>query len=782
MRRLWLIAWVLALAGTGEAQATTRAATAPAAERYIVLYDNAVDDAAAATARRERSHGFRARLRYSSAVGGFAASLTPAQADALRADANVGSVTRDRVVTAATAVPLAPGEPLPPSGVRRIEAATSATARAHSSVSVAVLDTGIDLDHPDLNAVHGRNCVAPSAPAADAHGHGTHVAGTIAARNDGAGVVGVAPGTRVLAVKVLDDDGSGTTSQVICGIDWVTSTLIDADRANDVPVANMSLGASGPPLRSCTTTRDPMHAAVCASTAAGATYVVAAGNSGWGFDHATQPDVPAAYPQVLTVAAMSDSDGRPGGLGRSCSSADDTHASYSNFALTAAAADHTIAAPGSCIRSTWPGGGHRTLSGTSMATPHVAGAVALCLGEAGKRGLCAGLSPSQIIARMRADALSRGTSDNGYGFAGDPLRAVTGSYFGHLVAVRATLPAVTLTSPANGDTTGDATPTFAGRAGDSDGDAHVVEVDVFAGPTAGGAAARQLTATRNADVWSATPGDELALAPGTYTARARQRAANGEEATSAAHTFTVAPPPASEVRAADVAAAPGPAAPATAPGVQQPATAPAAGSLATEPAKLQVAAAQVRTRRRALEILAPISRRATGTIRVTFEAAGTRTRFDHPIRAGSGRQRITRTIARAQARRASGIVTLRYLGDERTRAQEVRLRAAARSAELVAQRPQLVAGRVIARGSVAARARGVVRVQLDWSRGGRGRHHELSARIRDGRWQLASRLPAAVRSDIAARDGTLHSYVLFTGYGPRQIRGEMHSLQVLGAP
>ncbi|MDP8967455.1 MAG: S8 family serine peptidase, partial [Actinomycetota bacterium] len=532
----------LALGGAADARPAANADATAVAGRYIVLYDKSVQDADAATTRRERAQGFRARLRYSSAVKGFAARLTAEQAGTLRADPGVLSVSEDRVVTAAAAVPLAPGEPLPPTGVRRIEAATSATAREHSSVNVAVIDSGIDLDHPDLDAVDGRNCLLPTAPADDDNGHGTHVAGTIAARNDGAGVVGVAPGTSVFAVKVLDGEGSGTTSQVICGIDWVTGTLTDAIAGNDVRVANMSLGASGSAVRSCATTTDPMHKAICASTAAGITYVAAAGNSGWDFDEPTEPDVPAAYPQVLTVTAMSDSDGRPGGLGPSCSSADDTYAGYSNFALTSAGSAHTVAAPGSCIRSTWPGGGYGTASGTSMAAPHVAGAVALCLGEAGARGPCADLTPAEIISRMRADAQSRSTTDAGYGFGGDPLRPAGSRYFGHLLAPH-TLPAVTLTEPADASTTADLTPTFSGRAGDADGDALLVEVDVFAGSTADGSAVRQLSATRSADAWAATPSDELALAAGTYTARARQRAANGDQATSAPQTFTITAPP-----------------------------------------------------------------------------------------------------------------------------------------------------------------------------------------------------------------------------------------------
>ncbi|MFP5361265.1 MAG: S8 family serine peptidase [Thermoleophilia bacterium] len=787
-----LLVAVMVFASDARAGPSAGAGDSPVAGRYIVLYDQSIDDGAAATARRERAQGFRARLRYSRAVSGFAATLTAEQAERLRSDPAVASVTPDRIVTAAARVPLAAGEPLPPTGTRRIGTATATTTRERSSVNVAVIDSGIDLDHPDLDAAQGRNCVTPGAAADDDNGHGTHVAGTIAARNQGAGVTGVAPGTRVYAVKVLDAEGSGTISQVICGIDWVTGTLSDAIAGNDVRVANMSLGATGDPVSSCATTSDPMHQAVCASTRAGVTYVAAAGNSGWDFDYAPQPDVPAAYPEVLTVTAMSDTDGRSGGLGSSCSSADDSYADYSNYALTTAASAHTVAAPGSCIRSTLPGGGHGTLSGTSMATPHVAGAVALCMGEGGTSGPCARLTPAQIIARMHGDAGARSTTDAGYGFVGDPLRPSANRYFGHLVAPRAPLPAVSLTEPADGSTSADSTPTFSGLAGDADGDAAVVDVDVFAAADGSGTSVRQLQATRSGGAWSFTLPADLALAPGTYSARARQAAAGGDEATTAPRTFTIDPGPATEPPAADLTPAPKaaatvapaqPAVVAAAPAGRAPdERQPAASVPAKDAAKLQVARARVRTDRRVLDLVAPISRRATGAVSVTFRAAGVLTRFRQPIQPGSDRLRITRSIARAQARSATGIVTLRYPGNDRTRPQEVRLRAAARHAELAAQRPRLSGGRLIARGTVSPRARGVVRVQLDWSRAGRGRSHEVSARIRNGRWQLDSSLPADVRSDIAGRDGTLHSYVLFTGYEPRRIRGEMRSFQVLDVP
>lgn len=374
---------VFTLAARGvDAQVETRPLAPAIPGRYIIVFR----DAAAASPIENiltaedirRTYGLDITHRYERVLKGLAANVPASRLEALKRDPRVAFVSEDREVHIAALepqshkgirVPAGTKQPqTSPTGIRRIGAGTGTNTGA--GVGVAVIDTGIDLSHPDLVAniaSASKTCVAGTRSAKDDNGHGTHVAGTIAAVNNSIGVVGVAPDATLYAVKVLNRNGSGTWSSVICGIDWITANATTLG----IKVANMSLGGSGTSDNNCGATNgDALHSAICNSVAQGVTYVVAAGNSGAdavGF-------VPAAYDDaVITVSALADSDGAAGGSGSSTSyGADDTFATFSNFGAPVG-----LGAPGVSILSTWRGGGYKTISGTSMATPHVSGAAAL---------------------------------------------------------------------------------------------------------------------------------------------------------------------------------------------------------------------------------------------------------------------------------------------------------------------------------------------------------------------------------------------------------------------
>src|SRR5215212_10651998 len=290
--------------------------------QYIVVLKEGVSDPRDVARDHARKYGAEVLYAYDDALKGYAARIPARHLDEVRNDPNVSFVSADRRVHAFA-------QSLP-TGVNRIEGDLSSTKSGDGSgdlsdpngsggPDVAIIDTGIDLDHPDLNVVGGKNCQSGTSYD-DGNGHGTHVAGTVAAKDNGTGVVGMAPGARLWAVRVLNNQGSGSWSSIICGIDWVTA------HASTIEVANMSLGGSG----TDTGCKDGgLHAAICASVAAGVTYAVAAGNeSDDAKDH-----VPAAYDEVITVSALADFNGKPGGgAAATCrSDQDDTFAGFSNF-------------------------------------------------------------------------------------------------------------------------------------------------------------------------------------------------------------------------------------------------------------------------------------------------------------------------------------------------------------------------------------------------------------------------------------------------------------------
>jgi subtilisin family serine protease len=313
-----------------------------------------------AMASEMESQGAEILNTYQHALNGYTIKVgdDPDLLNNLRGDPRVALVEQDqRVQMFSQAIP---------TGIERIGASPStATAGLRSqaqgtgsgnvNADIAILDTGIDLNHPDLNVYAQKTFVAGTSTASDDNGHGTHVAGIAAAMDNSIGVVGVAPGARLWAVKVLDKSGAGALSDVIAGIDYITA------HANEIDVVNMSFG--------CQCESTALNSAVNNAVSAGITFVAAAGNSGT--DASTF--YPASNPNVIAVGAIADSDGKCGGLGPSTQYGnDDTFATFSNYGPKV-----SIAAPGVNILSTYYGGTYTTLSGTSMAAPHVAGAAAL---------------------------------------------------------------------------------------------------------------------------------------------------------------------------------------------------------------------------------------------------------------------------------------------------------------------------------------------------------------------------------------------------------------------
>lgn len=324
-------------------------------------------------------------------VNGKAVLLPPQAEAALGRIAGVVRIDPD-VIVSTLAPPPGKGKPskdpepepdeILPWGVDRIDADLIWETVTGIGVKVGVVDTGIDLDHPDLqaNIAGDVNIINPNKTGDDDNGHGTHVAGTVAAIDNDIGVIGVGPGTSLYAVKVLDRRGSGFLSDVIAGLQWCI--------VNNMQVVNMSLGTS----------RDiqSFHDAVIVVNAAGIIQVAAAGNASGG-----PVGYPAAYAEVIAVSATDSGD---------------VIASFSSVGP-----EVELAAPGVEIPSTWKKGGYNTISGTSMACPHVTGAAALAL--------AAGIAAIDVRTALQTSADDLGVSDRdneyGYGLV-DAEEVVTG--------------------------------------------------------------------------------------------------------------------------------------------------------------------------------------------------------------------------------------------------------------------------------------------------------------------------------------------------------------------
>ncbi|MEP6680831.1 MAG: S8 family serine peptidase, partial [Chloroflexota bacterium] len=360
-----------------------------ARDSWIVTLVPGVTPSAEAPGLAKQANGTLGNV-YSHALHGFQFHGSAAAAQALRRNPHVASVEADRAVYLTEAVPL---------GIKRIDAyVVGSTEHAYghgfrgSGVRIAIIDTGIDLAHEDLAATTdvalGKNCVG-TGPPQDGYGHGTHVAGTAASPLNGVGLLGVAPEAHLVPIKVFDDAGNSSEAMVLCGLDHIIGLATDGDPTNDVQVANMSFGEARA-WGDCT--NDALHAAICRASAAGITLVGGAGNSAAN----ANTFVPAAFPEVISVSALADFDGHPGGL-KGCGfvpdlswyECDDTFAFFSNWGKV------DVMAPGVAIQSTWPGNQYKVISGTSMATPHVAGVAALM------KAANPALNPAQIMALMK---------------------------------------------------------------------------------------------------------------------------------------------------------------------------------------------------------------------------------------------------------------------------------------------------------------------------------------------------------------------------------------------
>jgi subtilisin family serine protease len=358
-------------------------------ERKIVVFEAGIADKTAQQAVVQSAGG--SVIKALPLINGLAIQIPGPAVAALQRRAQVRRIDDDLVISAIVKPGAAPSQPAQtvPWGIAQIDASPAWAYSTGAAVKLAIVDSGIKLNHADLqaNTAGGINTISPKKSADDDNGHGTHVAGIAGAINNTIGVVGAAPQVDLYAVKVLNRSGTGWLSDIIEGLTW----CID----NDIQVVNMSLGSDYG--------NDSFHEAVIAVNNAGIVQVAAAGNNGGGYGTGTGSVIyPAAYPEVIAVTAIDSGD---------------SLADFSSYGSTV-----DLAAPGDSIYSTWKDGYYATLSGTSMASPHVAGVAALRL------ALHPTETPAQVKAALQASAEDLGDAgwDQSFG-AGlvDALGAVT---------------------------------------------------------------------------------------------------------------------------------------------------------------------------------------------------------------------------------------------------------------------------------------------------------------------------------------------------------------------
>jgi subtilisin family serine protease len=349
-----LVALILTVSFSG---LTSIGSAQPAERVSVIIGFRGVQDAESV-----RTQGGMIKYSYEH-IHAIAASVPPQAIEALQRNPNVAYVETDYKVYAL--------QQQTPWGITKINAPQVwGTGNKGTGIKVAIVDTGIDTTHPDLKVVGGATFVAGTSSYNDDNGHGTHCAGIVAALNNELGVVGVAPEAALYAVKVLDRSGSGYVSDVISGIDWCIT--------NNMQVVSMSFGS--------TSDSTSLHAECDKAYNANIVLVAAAGNNGPGSNTLTYP---AKYSSVIAIGATDSSD---------------VVASWSSRGP-----ELSVSAPGVNIYSTYKGGVYATMSGTSMACPHVAGTVALIL---------AIHTPTEVRNILQTTAVDLGTTgwDSSYGY------------------------------------------------------------------------------------------------------------------------------------------------------------------------------------------------------------------------------------------------------------------------------------------------------------------------------------------------------------------------------